>query len=417
MSGLFRNLRLSSKLSVKKQAELLFFSNPPSSLADVDPHELYLGNDKINVSSWRDVLRETCKYVYSYKRDCIKHRLMDPDFMWIDRRKNGMRAPFKIDNSLWIDMHGSADLIFSRVSKILYHCGVLYYDSRIACIAEKKQHAERGEEISTEKNKKLIDAWQVKSDGKIGRFVRISLEYLLSNHLIGAEEMAKLMSSEQASSVLKIYIKKCPLLSETEFYDAGGYLRSWKEPILVDGVKLFANKEWYEEYRPRYMKWLLPHLKDISEKKEEHVLIKKWETESGGKIGKFAWQALSYVLENLKLTHDEFQQLTTAEGVRAHLGFSLGKDMPLFALKEIVDANGYRRSWTQTINVSGVAIYVNQQWYQDNKVKLVDWLLPILNRDGEYSDMLTDPGSSKVLNDEDSDDFSKRLDAWGEENL
>jgi hypothetical protein len=155
------------------------------------------------------------------------------------------------------------------------------------------------------------------------------------------------------------------------------------------------------------------------------LLISQWDRQSCGKIGKFAFAALSYIVSKCLLTKEEFAELCTAEAVKLRLGFPLTHS-PLFGLKEIVDSNGYRRSWREPVIVTGKSVYMNQQWYEANRNQFLAWLRPILRRNDSCLDML-----DLVLNDnlmgevniensnvvDEDDTYSAALDAWGEDAL
>jgi len=155
------------------------------------------------------------------------------------------------------------------------------------------------------------------------------------------------------------------------------------------------------------------------------LLISQWDSQSRGKIGKFAFAALSHVVSECLLTKEEFAELCTAEAVKLRLGFPLTHS-PLFGLKEIVDSNGYRRSWKDPAIVAGRPVYMNQQWYEVNRNQFLEWLRPILLRNTSFSDMLDLvldddlTGEANNVNSEgvdEADTYSAALDAWGEDAL
>lgn len=124
------------------------------------------------------------------------------------------------------------------------------------------------------------------------------------------------------------------------------------------------------------------------------------------------------------LSKDEFETLCTAAGVKRILGISLTHS-PLFGLCEIVDSNGYRRSWTECAVALGHSVYINQQWYETSRKHLLKWLNAILERNEHFDDMLVkrdDETEQRTINeveteDKADDEFERQLDQWGKESL
>jgi len=405
---------------LKKPSINVLFSSPPKNASTLAPFELILDDQKIKVGCWQEVLRTVCEYIHKVKPMCLRHRLMESEFLWIDRRKVSLITPVELASGLWIDLGGSDHDLFSRTTQLLSKCGVFIYGARVKCMAEQSAR-----KIETNNPSELIKRWEHRSNGAIGKFVRMALTYLLENHILNDSEISTLSTAQGTYRELGIYLKKCPLISSREFVDAAGFVRCWRSPIVVGKTKFYANKEWYESSRKRFVSWLLRVLGQKPHRLATNTpLIEEWDKVSRGKIGKFAFLALKYVVENCMLSKDEFEALCTAAGVKRILGISLTRS-PLFGLQEIVDSNGYRRSWTESVIVSGRSVYINQQWYETSRKHLLMWLNTILNRNRHFDDMLglrENEDAQHIVNeiqkeDEADDAFERQLDQWGKESL
>ena len=404
----------------KKQHVNVLFSSAPKSVALLMPVELILDEHKFKVNCWQDVLRMSCEYILKAKPLCLRHRLMDPEFLWIDRREGVLSTPVELAPYLWVDLGGSNDDLFLRTTQLLGKCGALVYGARVKC--------REGQTIGgceTDNSSDLINRWERQSNGAIGKFARMALTHLLENHLLNESQISTLSTAQGTYRELGIYLKKCPLISSREFVDAAGFVRCWRSPIVVGTNKFYVNKEWYESSRKRLVAWLRHVLKQGAKCSTSNApLIVEWEKQSKGKIGKFAFLALRYIVENCLLSKDEFETLCTAAGVKRILGISLTHS-PLFGLREIVDSNGYRRSWTECAVALGRSVYINQQWYETSRKHLLKWLNAILERNEHFDDMLVkrDDGTeqrtiNKVETEDTADDeFERQLDQWGKESL
>ena len=416
----------------------LRFSDGPRDVRGVIPSVLALGTKRYAVDSWQSVFEKVCREMFAVVPDRFKTCLMNPDFLWLDRRSGFYKKSVQLSTFCYAELSGNPTLCYERICQLLSFLseveGGIVGRTETSNVKCKPRNRQSAEDV-------LVSAWERESKGKIGRYVRLAMSYVLTKHLLSRHELSELSTYEGTAKAIDTYLKKCPLVSDRQFADNNGIIRCWQEPILVDGRPLYVNKEWYEPARPKFNAWLLPVLRmsSILASSNDNVSeqILEWENLSKGKIGKFAYLALSYVLEQQLLTREEFEGLCTAQGALKTLGFSMTHS-PLFGMREIVDSNGHRRSWTQPAFVGGRKVFMNQQWYELHRTKFLVWLKMVLCRGKHCPDMLPDEADPKsghlseseigsaceaVGNDaiaiqiEDGDGYDAKLDEWGEESL
>lgn len=382
------------KRSVAKKVgeeHILRFSDGQTNVSCLVPKVVILGGAEYSVDSWQLVFEKVCRTVFAHSCERVKSCLMDPNFLWLDRRSDFYKKAIQLSSFVYAEIAADSSLCYRRSCQLM----TLFPEvdgNVIVNVSDKGYKTCRMRGPASD----LVSKWERESKGKIGQYVRLAMNYVLTNHLLTKQELKELSTYEGTARSIDTYLKKCPLISDMQFTDSNGFIRCWQEPVLVDGRSVFVNKEWYEYARPKFNAWLFPVIKRAVALEgcdgDASLRIHEWEELSGGKIGKFAFAALTYVLQQQLLTRDEFLELCTAKGTLNVLGFSMTHS-PLFGLCEIVDSNGYRRSWTQPVFVSGRKIFMNQQWYELHRPKFLSWLKEILNRKEIHSDMLPEEPS------------------------
>ena len=64
----------------------LRFSDGPRDVRGVTPSVLVLGTKRYAVDSWQSVFEKVCREMFAALPDRFKTCLINPDFLWLDRR-------------------------------------------------------------------------------------------------------------------------------------------------------------------------------------------------------------------------------------------------------------------------------------------------------------------------------------------
>ena len=91
----------------------------------------------------------------------------------------------------------------------------------------------------------------------IGKYVRETLNELIIDNLINAEETAKLQRADYSKQTFDIQF---PFLKKTLNRDDPDWIRYWKPPVSINRERYFVCSQWYEvsanNDRPYYENWL-----------------------------------------------------------------------------------------------------------------------------------------------------------------
>lgn len=103
---------------------------------------------------------------------------------------------------------------------------------------------------------------------RIGEYVREEMQKLIDRGLIGEEQIDCFISEEWTRRVFHVnhpFFRKIseskPLKDQTR--DENGYIRYWKKVHIINGEKYVICKEWYENNRKYFEKWLEQGLDNI----------------------------------------------------------------------------------------------------------------------------------------------------------
>ena len=124
---------------------------------------------------------------------------------------------------------------------------------------EYKEHP--GINLKPVKNKRVIGKSEKQDEEKIGKLVRRTFCELVAEKKISAEIVEQLLSSKQSKDLFGLFH---PFLIEIDenrdlreqLKNKNGYIRYWTTPIEILNKKYCVCKEWFENQRERYSRWV-----------------------------------------------------------------------------------------------------------------------------------------------------------------
>lgn len=122
-----------------------------------------------------------------------------------------------------------------------------------------KEHA--GVNLKPVDNSKKEEGKTNNSEEKIGNFIKRTFNELVEQDKLTEEIIEKLLLPKYSHDQFGL---KPTFLIEVndeekireQIMDQNGYVRYWTKPILIHGKKYCVCKEWYENQREKYLRWL-----------------------------------------------------------------------------------------------------------------------------------------------------------------
>ena len=124
-----------------------------------------------------------------------------------------------------------------------------------------KKHAGINMVPIKDKKVKKISSSDTNDIEKIGKLIRRTFKNLVEQDKLSEEMIDNLSEDKYSQDILGL---KLPFLREIDktknlrgqLVDENGYVRYWTRPFEIHGVDYCVSKEWYENQRTRYLRWL-----------------------------------------------------------------------------------------------------------------------------------------------------------------
>lgn len=124
-----------------------------------------------------------------------------------------------------------------------------------------KEHA--GINMVPVKGKKVkkISSSDTDDTEKIGKLVRRTFKDLVAKDKLSEEMIENLSEDKYSQDTFGLKLPFLRLIDKTknlreQLVDENGYVRYWTSPFEIYGVDYCVSKEWYENQRSRYLRWL-----------------------------------------------------------------------------------------------------------------------------------------------------------------
>lgn len=125
---------------------------------------------------------------------------------------------------------------------------------------------------------------------KIGKFVRRTFKDLVAQDKLSEEMIENLSEDKYSQDTFGLKLPFLRVIDKTknlreQLVDENGYVRYWTSPFEIYGIDYCVSKEWYENQRSRYIRWLssvdIKPFYMIEKKKFQQVLnfIKKLDSQ------------------------------------------------------------------------------------------------------------------------------------------
>lgn len=124
-----------------------------------------------------------------------------------------------------------------------------------------KEHA--GINMVPVKGKKVkkISSSDIDDTEKIGKFVRRTFKDLVVQDKLSEEMIENLSEDKYSHDTFGLKLPFLKMIDKTknlreQLVDENGYVRYWTSPFEIYGMDYCVSKEWYENQRTRYLRWL-----------------------------------------------------------------------------------------------------------------------------------------------------------------
>jgi hypothetical protein len=115
----------STNYSKQEPDEIIFDLTSEDNFTNSKPIYLYLGEDEkgISVSSWRDVLRNVCSFLYDYSPTQFNEIMNSKEFEWYFNRNKPLITEMEFKENLFVESTMSANSIYSFLVRICNKIG------------------------------------------------------------------------------------------------------------------------------------------------------------------------------------------------------------------------------------------------------------------------------------------------------
>lgn len=127
-------------------------------------------------------------------------------------------------------------------------------------VVEYKEHA--GVNLVPIKKRKIKSNNEIGDNAeKIGKLVQRTITDLIIQDKLSDEMIENLMDPKYSQDNFGLKLPFLCLIDESknvrdQLIDENGYVRYWTKPFEIKGVKYCVSKEWFENQRNRYLRWL-----------------------------------------------------------------------------------------------------------------------------------------------------------------
>lgn len=128
-------------------------------------------------------------------------------------------------------------------------------------VSDYKEHA--GINMVPVKGKKVkkISSSDTDDTEKIGKFVRRTFKDLVAQDKLSEEMIENLLEDKYSQDTFGLKLPFLKAIDKTknlreQLVDENGYVRYWTSPLEIYGIDYCVSKEWYENQRFRYLRWL-----------------------------------------------------------------------------------------------------------------------------------------------------------------
>lgn len=124
---------------------------------------------------------------------------------------------------------------------------------------EYKEHA--GVNLKPINSKRRTSTTDDSTEEKIGKLIQRTLAELIEQDKVSDDMVSKLLHHNYCRAqfgIRQTFLREIDEQQDIrlQIMDENGYVRYWTKPVLIHGKKYCVCKEWYENQRERYLRWL-----------------------------------------------------------------------------------------------------------------------------------------------------------------
>lgn len=198
---------------------------------------------------------------YIQKMYLVKEEICDPNFT---RFANGVKRALAYYSKL---AELNSDVMHSKevkewCDKVIDSLNwVDEIDTEIEYQIEWKHKEHAGINLAPIKGKRIKTTKSNADEEKIGSLVKRSFCGLVEQDKINEEMVEKLLEQKYSRDTFGLkhpFLRQVDVNSDVraQLLDENGYVRYWIKPIMIHGQNYSVSKEWFENQRERYTRWL-----------------------------------------------------------------------------------------------------------------------------------------------------------------